>query len=408
MTLNPHELSDSLNLSMRGQMEQPVAEKRLRIAVLNRIFSPTGGGAERYSIALVEQLAGRHEIHIFAQQINHQWPGVTYHVVPTLLRKPRWINQLWYATATWWATRKGFDVVHSHENTWHGQVQTIHVLPIKYNLFHRKVGWRLALSYLKVVTSLRLLAYLTLEYARFSDITKRCIVVTSRSLMAQIVNTYPSTVNSLHVVTPGVTLVPGIATHSKQLIARQRLGLPESGHGILLVGNDYRKKGLKTLINALPRLPENIWLAVVGNASQIPEFQSRAKAAGVLHRVFFLGALNEVNDAYVAVDCLAHPTLEDTFAMVVLEAMANGLPVVVSSDQYCGISGLLIHEFNALILPDPLDSEALAKELLRLLLDPLLNQRLRDAAVIFSSLHQWSNIALEQEKIYFSNYRRQL
>ena len=40
--------------------------KRLRIAVLNRIFRPTGGGAERYSIALVEQLADRHEIHVFS------------------------------------------------------------------------------------------------------------------------------------------------------------------------------------------------------------------------------------------------------------------------------------------------------------------------------------------------------
>jgi UDP-glucose:(heptosyl)LPS alpha-1,3-glucosyltransferase len=39
--------------------------KRLRIAVLNRVFAATGGGAERYSIAVVEQLAARHEIHVF-------------------------------------------------------------------------------------------------------------------------------------------------------------------------------------------------------------------------------------------------------------------------------------------------------------------------------------------------------
>ena len=91
--------------------------KRLRIAVLNRVFETTGGGAERYSIALVEQLSQRHELHVFAQQIRHDAPGVTYHQVAMPLRKPRWINQLWYAWATWRATRRGFDIVHSHENT---------------------------------------------------------------------------------------------------------------------------------------------------------------------------------------------------------------------------------------------------------------------------------------------------
>lgn len=115
---------------MSGQSGKP----RLRIAVLNRIFSATGGGAERYSIALVEQLAQRHEIHVFAQHINHQWPGVHYHRIALPFTRPRWINQLWFALATWWATRAGFDVVHSHESTWHGRVQTVHVVSVRYSL----------------------------------------------------------------------------------------------------------------------------------------------------------------------------------------------------------------------------------------------------------------------------------
>ncbi|MDO9164842.1 MAG: glycosyltransferase family 4 protein [Rhodoferax sp.] len=377
-------------------------EKRLRIAVLNRVFSPTGGGAERYSIALVEQLAQRHEIHVFAQQIDHEWPGVTYHRVSAPLVKPRWLNQLWYATATWWATRCGFDVVHSHENTWHGQVQTVHVLPVKYNLFHGRAGWRLAMRWLKVVTSPRLLVYLWLERLRFSVGDGRCIVVTSKSLMTQMASTYPATARALRIVTPGVTTAGAIATLAQQFAARQRLGLPEGGFGILFVGNDYRKKGLETLIRTLQQLPDDIWLAVVGNAAKIPEFQLQAKATGVLSRVFFLGALNDVSGAYVASDCLAHPTLEDTFAMVVLEAMAHGLPVVVSSERYCGISGLLTPEGNALILAEPRDSKALADALLRLVQDSLLRQRLREAATAFAAQYQWATIALQQEAIYWS------
>lgn len=378
------------------------ARKRLCIAVLNRAFSPTAGGAERYSIALVEQLAARHDVHVFAQHIDHHWPGVTYHQVSSPLTKPRWVNQLWFATATWWATRRGFDVVHSHENTWHGQVQTVHVLPLKLNLFRGRTGWRLALRYLKVGTSPRLIAYLWLEQLRFSAQTNRSIVVTSQSLKNQMASTYPATVASMQVVTPGVALVNTTSTPAQQLAARQQLGLPSVGQGILFVGNDYRKKGLSVLLNALPLLPENCWLAVVGNASQIPEFQAQAKAVGVLNRVSFLGALKDVGPAYVAADCLAHPTQEDTFAMVVLEAMAHALPVVVSSESYCGISGLLTHEANALILDDPRDVSALAEALRRVLLQPLLRQNLQVGATAFASTHQWGAIAAQQENIYFS------
>lgn len=378
------------------------ARKRLRIAVLNRTFSPTAGGAERYSIALVEQLAARHNVHVFAQHIDHHWPGVTYHKVSSPLTKPRWVNQLWFASATWWATRRGFDVVHSHENTWHGQVQTVHVLPIKLNLFRGRTGWRLALRYLKVVTSPRLIAYLWLERLRFSVQTNRSIVVTSQSLKSQMASTYPATVAAMQVVTPGVAMVNNLAEPEQQLVARQQLGLPEVGLCILFVGNDYRKKGLSALLNALSLLPENIWLAVVGNTAQIPEFQAQAKALGVLNRVRFLGALKDVGPAYVAADCLAHPTQEDTFAMVVLEAMAHGLPVVVSSESYCGISGLLTHEVNALILEDPRDFSALAEALRRVMLQPRVRQNLQVAATAFASAHQWGAIAAQQEEIYFS------
>ena len=379
--------------------------KRLRIAVLTRVFSPTGGGAERYSIALVEHLAQRHEIHVFAQRIEHQWPGVIYHVVSSPLTRPRWINQLWYATATWWATRRGFDLVHSHENTWHGQVQTLHVAPVRYNLFHNLSGWRLPGRWFKVLTSPRLLSYLALEGVRLSSREDRCIVVTSKSLMAQVACTYPATANSLQVVTPGVTAVPGATTPAQQHAARQRLGLPALGRGVLFVGNDYRKKGLEALLCALGQLSQETWLVVVGNASPIPEFRAMARAHGVENRVYFLGPLNDVSDAYLAADCLAHPTLEDTFAMVVLEAMAHGLPVVVSSKRYCGISGLLTHEANALVLEDPRDPKALTTHLRRVLAAPSTVTRIREGALEFARLHQWTDIAMQQETIYFSLLR---
>ncbi len=346
--------------------QPPRPQRRLRIAVLNRNFDPTGGGAERYSIAMVEQLAARHDIHVFAQTVRHSHSGVTYHAISMPMARPRWINQLWYAFATWRATRRGFDVVHSHENTWHGQVQTVHVLPIRYNLFLGRTGWRRALRWLKVVTSPRLLAYLWLEQRRYAAQPGRAIVVTSSTLREVMAATHPRTVPMLKVITPGVAAAPGVATAQQKLAAREKLGLPTQGRVILFVANDFRKKGLEALLNALGMLTkkeqsnlQNLTLAVVGNSAHAVGFSAQIERLGLASCVVFLGQIEDVASAYQAADVLAHPTFEDTFGMVVLEAMAHGLPVVVSAGRYCGIAELLSHGVNALVLQDPRDAGVL-------------------------------------------------
>ena len=385
---------------------------RLRIAVLNRTFSAKAGGAERYAIALVEQLAARHDIHVFAQSIEHNWPGVTYHRVKMPLRRPRWINQLWFAAATWWATRKhfdpgletGFDVVHSHENTWHGDVQTVHVLPVKHNLFHGRAGWRLALRWLKVLTSPRLLVYLGLEHFRYAVQPGRAVVATSDSLLAIFEATYAVAAGMTSVITPGIVLPNLPISEAGKQTARQQLGLPQAQPCILFVGNDFRKKGLSALIDSLRVLPEQVVLAVVGHSAQLPGFRQQVQAAGLGARVFFLGALDDVGPAYRAADCLAHPTLEDTFAMVVLEAMAHRLPVVVSGAKYCGIAGLLEQGVNALLLNEPRDVVALSDGLRRVLGDEALKTKLAQAARVFAENFEWSARAAAQEKLYYASW----
>ena len=378
----------------------PSAAGRLKIAVLNRNFDPTGGGAERYSIAMVEQLAARHDIHVFAQTIQHQWPGVTYHRVATPCKRPRWVNQLWYAYATWRATCKGFDVVHSHENTWHGQVQTIHVVPIRHNLLQGRTGVKLALRWLKIVTSPRLMVYLWLEKQRYAPQPSRRLVVISDSLRTVMAQTHPHTVPMMDLVGCGVANVPGAADAGQKLAARQLLKLPQTGHLVLLVANDFQKKGLATLLEALAHLGPDANLAVVGNPVHAPAYAKLLAQWGLQQRVFYVGQLTDMAPAYQAADCLAHPTLEDTFGMAVLEAMSFGLPVVVSPVQYCGIAGLLQPGHDALVLPNPTDAQALAAALKSAMEDGPLRQKLSTNAIQFAGRHLWSELALAQQSIY--------
>jgi glycosyltransferase involved in cell wall biosynthesis len=386
--------------AMGAQHNDQSTGKRLRIAVLNRVFSPTAGGAERYSIALVEHIAKHHDVHVFAQDIQHTWPGVSYHKVPMLLRRPRWINQLMFAALTWWTTRRGFDVVHSHENTWHGQVQTIHVVPLRYNLFANRTGYKRVLRWLKVVTSPRLLTYLWLEWRRYAGAPGKVLVATSASLLDIMHANYPQSRGKLALLEPGVNQVPGRTPMDEKAKARVQLTLPQTAPCLLFVGNDYEKKGLGTLLAALAEMSTQAILLVVGNASHIPKFKAQAASLGLAQRVFFAGALLDVNLAYRAADCLVHPTLEDTYAMVVLEAMAHGLPVVVSSAAYCGIARSLVDGENALILKNPRDMHELALKMNQLFANLALKTQLENGAMEFAKAHLWSVSAAAQELVY--------
>ena len=257
------------------------------------------------------------------------------------------------------------------------------------------------MRWLKVATSPRLLTYLGLERLRYAARPGRQVVVTSESLRAIMAASYPVCREAVSVITPGITLPQPLTPQRKQA-ARAQLGLPAAAPCLLFVGNDYRKKGLGAVLEALAQLPADTVLAVVGNAAHIPAFRAQAEALKLGGRVFFLGPLKDVAPAYEAADVLVHPTLEDTFAMVVLEAMAHGLPVLVSGPDYCGISGLLTPGVNALILENPKDAAALAQALTQVLGQPALAGRLAQGAADFARHYQWRELALKQEALYFS------
>ncbi|MBV5344326.1 MAG: glycosyltransferase family 4 protein, partial [Rhodoferax sp.] len=128
----------------------------------------------------------------------------------------------------------------------------------------------------------------------------------------------------------GVVNAAGWASKETRLAARQKYGLPQEASLLLFVGNDFVKKGLPALLAALSKLPEKTHLAVVGNSDGVQAMQRLAQLSGLTQRVHFLGSLTNMEPAYQAADVLVHPTLEDSYGMVVLEAMAHGLPVVVS------------------------------------------------------------------------------
>lgn len=361
-------------------------------------------------MALVDGLAPSHELHVFSQFRDHEDPRVIYRVVPRFLVRPRWINQLFFAAYTWWATRRGFDIVHSHENTWHGSIQTVHVLPVWFNYFSGRrdprrrallpKALRNLLRWAQVCTSPRLLTYLGLEYLRFRPQSGRFVVCVSQTLRQVMAETFPAGEGSLRVIAPGLSAVASRCSPTERTEARIKLELPIEGRCLLFVGKQFRKKGLPAVLEALQEIGDDVFLLAIVAEELVSEALELVGKHQLGARVRVRGTVSTMELAYRAADCLVHPTLEDTYAMVVLEAMSHGVPVIVSTAEFCGISAELNDGENALILNDPRSQNELRSAIDRMFDDIGLRERLSASGIDFARGRAWSEVVVSYENVF--------
>jgi glycosyltransferase involved in cell wall biosynthesis len=113
-------------------------------------------------------------------------------------------------------------------------------------------------------------------------------------------------------------------------VSRPSLGLPDGKPTALFCG-DIRtpRKNLDTVLKALAQV-SGVHLAVVGDTRRSP-FPQMARSCGIADRVHFLGFRRDVAEIMRACDFFVFPTRYEPFGNVVLEAMATGIPVIVSA-----------------------------------------------------------------------------
>ncbi len=168
---------------------------------------------------------------------------------------------------------------------------------------------------------------------------------------------------------------------------RQRLGYSPAEVVLLLVGNDWRNKGLPVLLDAMSRLPHlPLFLSVVGSDTPA-EFLPQIQSFHLSDRVQFFPETPEILPFYSAADIYAAPSLEDSFNLPVLEAMACGLPVVVS--RQTGISDYIADGVDGILLDAPEDPRALADALSLLLQQPELLRSLGENAARKAAQFSW-------------------
>ena len=211
------------------------------------------------------------------------------------------------------------------------------------------------------------------EHAVLASAT--AVITTSSWTRQRLIDIYRLPPDRIHIAEPGADT------------ASVSPGTP-SGTELLCVAAVMPHKGQDTLLASLVIIADLSWRCVcVGPLDRDPRFvdqlRRRAETDGLADRLWFVGARSptELDRAYAAADVVVHPSNAETFGMVVIEALARGLPVIATAVG--GVPDALGHTADGrrpgLLVP-PRDPHALSVALSGWLTDGDVRRRLRQAA----------------------------
>jgi UDP-glucose:(heptosyl)LPS alpha-1,3-glucosyltransferase len=350
-------------------MSDAMPHEKLRLLHVVHRYGPVGG-MERYvwELTLELQQLG-HQVAVICERCHAEksW-GIQVHELGDIAARPHWLSQLRFSgrVKAWLKANPhpGW-VIHSHERLGVHHLTTFHGSPFA-TIFERPF-WRWI--------SLRVWMRLYLERRELA--VASAIVPNSQFIKQQLAHYYPQQQHKLTgPVMPGV--MPGTL--------REFHLVPQQGGIIGFVGKEWRRKGLPLALKIVAQLrrkrPElELW--VIGpDAHEVQHL-----FAGWQGGYRLLGWRSD--NAYLrAMDVLLHPAKAEPYGMVISEAMAACVPVVVSN--LCGAATEVAAESgDVLSLEAPLDDwvNAVDQQLLR-----------KDAPPAYQ--RSWCDVALDYEKIY--------
>lgn len=372
--------------------------RKKQIAVVSP-FLDKRHGTERIAVEWITRIADEFDVHIYSQRVDDlDLSKVTWHRIPKL-PGPHIFNFVWWfgANHVWrffnrYCRGLDHDLTYSPGiNCFDADVISVHIL---FAEFLERVRSELEFSKNRLGSWPRLLhrrfyyeLLIRLERVIYTK-SRTHIVLTSRRSAAEFKRLYARH-ETFPVIEAGLDhqLFNPARRLSIRGAARQELEIADRKFVLLLIGNDWRKKGTLTLLNAVARIRElPIHLVVV--TAEVRDVSQLVRTVGSLDdRVSVLPVRSDVEFYYAAADAYVGPSLEDTFALPVAEAMACGLPVIVSASA--GASEIVTHGSDGLILENARDAGRLTELIVQLYGDEALCRRLGHGAVTTAQKYTW-------------------
>jgi UDP-glucose:(heptosyl)LPS alpha-1,3-glucosyltransferase len=371
-----------------------------KIAVVVPKYGLVGGG-ERFASEITERLAANEnfEIHVFANRWLAASNRITFHHVP-IIRFPRFLRPLSFAwNARNMIRRENFDLVHAHEWIGMGDILSVHAVP--------HAGWIREVR--KKRPSLFDCARISIERKTIMNGAASRFFPVSTLAIEAFRREYATLPGQWQALAPGVD-VARFAKPDRSVCRaeiRSRYGINESDMLLLFVGMNFEVKGLDTIIAAVAlaraaRPEANIRLLAVGRGDE-GKYRKLAESLGAGSAVTFAGTqVDGLERYYRAADGFILLSQFDTFGMVVLEAMAAGLPVIVSPNV--GAKDLIREGGNGFILPAHRDGDAAAERIIQLA-DANKREAMGQAAMQTAAMHDWDVLAEKIGRMYESQVK---
>jgi len=373
-----------------------------KIAIVIPKYGLVGGG-ERFAGELTAHLArsGNFELHVFANKWVPNSDRITFHKVP-IIRFPRFLRPLSFA---WFAQRlidrAECDIVHSHDRIFRADVFSVHFVP--------HGGW--VRDVRKKRQSLFDRAMTAIESRMMASGASSWFLPVSSIAMEKFRQEYAALPGNWRIVPPGVDIQQFSSPDRDRCRAeiRKRHGIGDSDLLVLFIGMNFEVKGLDTIIAALAKAraaqpAAGIHLLVVGRGNEA-KYRDISRAHGIADAVHFAGTQSEgIERYYRAADFFAMLSTFDTFGMVVLEAMAAGLPVIIS--QNVGARDLVEEGVNGFVIADGNDVGEAAEKMISLL-DLDRRKSMGIAAAQTAVQHDWSRLSENMTEIYESKISSQ-
>lgn len=212
------------------------------------------------------------------------------------------------------------------------------------------------------------------EYLKNAD----AVIANSDFTANTVRDAYPSISSKLFRVYKSINA----AEYRDILQARKEAGKPSS-HQILLVGSNLQRKGIRYLIGAAPEIIQHlkyVQFVVAGGDPSIPKLIRECRAIRLQDHFLFLGnqTREQLNHLYANSTTFTLPSITEALGIVLLEAMACGIPVIGS--QVGGIPEIIKDGVNGLLVP-ACDSSSLAKAVIQLVQNPNLQDRFIQAGL---------------------------
>ncbi len=182
--------------------------------------------------------------------------------------------------------------------------------------------------------------------------------------------------------------------HMERDPMRRKLGFAPDDKVVIFVANELERKGFGPLLEAVASLHDNrVHVLAVGRLNPA-ECQAQISRLNLDKQVHFTGPSSDVASFYAASDVFALPTQYEAWGLVIVEAMACGLPVLTS--RLAGAAIAVRERCSGYLLDQPRDADEIAGKL-RLLLDGVhaSPEEIADSVIEYS----WSQILPRYEEV---------